>query len=110
MSQVFVVEPTRTDFLDGLKDFGEVTYIFDGHRPSIFSEAYRDAIRDGLQRCNYNPHEDFIAVVGKQVPLFILAAEITAAYGSFTALLFSSSERRYIPRTIGGVFDETRND
>lgn len=106
-SRVFVIEPTRPDFLQGLQEYGEVVFIFQGSRASLFSDDFQTQLIASLREHNFDPDEDFVAVTGKQVPLFIFAAAVVANYGEVDALMFSSSERRYIQRTIGVVENET---
>lgn len=103
MRKVYVIEPTRVDFLEGLYPFGDVQVVFTENRPSIFSDDFKQAIRDAFHTLGFNAATDYVAIVGKQVPLVIMVAELVAEFGEITVLLFSSSERRYVPRTIGGA-------
>ena len=112
MRRVFVVEPSPVEYLDGLRPFGEIYVLFDGERPPLFSDEYVDALHARLRAHKFNPRRDYVGVAGKQVPLFILAAELGSMYVSFTALLFSASERRYVSFVCGAstVYEEEEEE
>ena len=108
MTRVFVIEPVREEYLAGLPAFGEVITVFNNQgRPPLFSDDYGPALIALLRKLDYDPSSDYIAVAGKQVPLFIASAEISATFGPFQVLMFHAGTREYLSRTIGDANGRT---
>ena len=107
MARVFALEPCRQD-ISSARKFGRITYLFerDGDRSSIWAPEFPREIVQKLDALGFEPDVDFFVVAGQMVPLVIAISSIVATYGATNVLFYSSTERHYVTRTIGGYIDD----
>ena len=103
MSRVFVLEPTKLD-VEKAKTYGTLVYVFNNgdRRASIWTEEFIEQVMTRLQSLCYDPDGDYVAIVGHLVPMAVVIARLTYDYDHFQALCFSSTEREYVVRVLGG--------
>ena len=108
MSRVFILEHTQLDVVKA-REYGEVVYMFPPNvrRSSIWDERFCDEVIERLVEMEYDPCVDYFVVVGHMVQMVLAATTICGRWERFKALLFSSTERNYIPRIIGAKHSET---
>ena len=104
MSRVFILEPTRVA-VDAACEYGDVVYVFeqDEKRPSIFSSAFRPALRRQMEALEYNSKEDYILVAGAQANILVFITEVMHTHGGpIQALIFNAPTHAYSPLLLGG--------
>lgn len=104
MTRVFCFEETHLD-ISGLRMFGEISYVFynkENRRP-LRDEKLEEQIVSQLGRFKFNPEQDYIAIVGQQLPIAIFISAVISAYGSVKALCFEAREGGYYERTLGSL-------
>lgn len=110
-ANVFVFEQTR-QAVDGAQRFGNVMYIFDRStheaRAGIWdTEKLQEDIRNALAFKGFVPERDYICVTGHVASLAVLIAAVIAQYGTAQFLIYDSTSKAYVGRTLGEAFDES---
>lgn len=108
MSRVFIFERVRAN-IESLKVFGEITYIFeaDDERSSIWeTQDLRAEIAEQLQELQFNPAQDFFAIVGAVIPITLVIAVLESLFPAYRVLYWQAEAREYVPR----LMDKTRQE
>lgn len=102
MCKVFVVEPTNLDVRKASR-FGCIVQVFEDNdsRSSIWDEAFKVELIQALDYHGFDPATDYLLVAGGFVPLALAIGTMVAEYGPIQVLLFSATERDYVPRITG---------
>ena len=107
--RAFLLEDTAHD-VTGATSYGTIQTLFTSNvkRPSIWTDAYSDAILARLREVQFDPDKDFIIISGPLIGLTILAAAISYEYGSFRGLAFNAHDdvRNYEVITLGYDYEE----
>lgn len=100
--RVFILEPCQLDTSRTAR-FGQQVYLFgrDEKRSSIWDNAFKAEIAAALDKYRYDPKVDYFVVVGHMVPVVIATSVLTARFGTVKVLFYSSTDRDYVPKTIG---------
>ena len=107
MARVFCFEETHLD-ISGLKKFGEILYVFYSReiRRPLPDMQLEDQIISQLTRFKFDPDEDFVAIVGQQLPLAIYIGAVVATYGQIRSLCFDARNGEYYERSMGHLVKE----
>lgn len=102
MNKVFVFERTELDISD-LKRFGDVRYLFDGEdsRRPLRDEELENQIFRKLDLMDYDPDNDYLAVVGKILAVTIFLSAASCVYGPVKTLAFDPRRSSYYVRRMG---------
>lgn len=101
--RVFILEPTALD-VKTAEQFGDIVYVYPpgARRPGIWTESFALDVIAQLEKHEYNPREDYFAVVGHLVQMALTIAALSARWSVFQVLLYNSSARAYTTRTLPG--------
>ena len=102
-ARVFLFEPVKQRLQD-VSRYGKIEYMFpkDSERASIWdTDTMSDDVIESLEKADYSPEIDFIAITGHLVPLAVMIAAVTNEYGKFRALLFDARDHSYCERMLG---------
>jgi hypothetical protein len=108
--RAFVFEPGNLD-VSGASVYGKIVHIFkrNDRRSSIWAPEFPGEIIERLKEFDFRPDKDFIVVVGHMVTVVMLVTTALEHWKGVNLLLFSATERSYIPRIIGEL-NESRID
>lgn len=114
MSRVFLVEPVRREFdLESLKDFGEITFLFqpDERRGSVFrTEEFCASILARLSREDFDPELDFFCLTGALVPVSLTLSIMSHLFGMVNVLLYNTGDENYASRKVEYEVDNKVKD
>ena len=104
MHRVFLIEDTDLD-ISGLREYGTLTYLFNDseNRRSFQDEKLDEQIISQFSRANFDPDKDYIAIVGKLIPVTITMTAVVSTYGCVKALAFDARTSQYVERELGKV-------
>ena len=100
MCKVFAIESTNLD-LGPTREYGDLVYIFENSRVSIWDREFSQSIVDELFVLGFDPTRDYLVMTGHIVPLVLAVAAAVTAWGTIKLLLWSASERHYTEREVG---------
>lgn len=104
-SRVFLLETPKPDINVSLaEEFGTIHILFDHEtrRSSVFrTNAFGREILEKLQEQEFDPTNDLICITGSLIGITVLIASLTTKYETFSVLLYSGKETRYVERRIG---------
>jgi hypothetical protein len=108
MSRVLVIEPVKNMDVSLAARFGELTYVFNDRRPSVWTPLFSRVLIERLKVLEYDPLSDHIVMSGSMMTLIVSAAVIGAEYKRFRALHFNSriEIRDYESMIIGSYHHE----
>lgn len=98
---VYIVEPAGITLdVSALYDHGDVAYVYapEDSRPSIWRPEYVEDVIKRMLKMGYDPTYDYFAVVGRMVPVVMVATSLAARWPEAKMLYFSSTEREYVER------------
>jgi hypothetical protein len=101
-ARAVILEKCNFD-VSGAEVYGDLVYVFpqgEG-RSSIWSEAFVQEIKQRLAEMRYDAKVDYFVVAGKMVPLVTMIGVLLELYGHVRVLFYSSTDRYYVPRTLG---------
>lgn len=79
--KVFAMEPAEQFPFEKTKKYGDLVYLFNGQRPSIFAPDFVNACVDRLTECGYDPERDYLAVAGAMVGVTRMIGGAMAEWG-----------------------------
>jgi hypothetical protein len=98
-SRVFFISSNRFD-VSAAEKFGEITYLFD-NPPSPFAlDKLISELLFELQRCDFDPNVDFIAMTGPTIQLVSLFVAVVNRYGRVRSLIFDARMDGYRERVM----------
>lgn len=100
--RVFVFEETHLD-ISKLRRFGDILYLFhrgEQKRP-LRDIKLEDQIASQLTRFNYDPEEDYLAIVGQQLTITIFLTTVVSLWGRCRTLCFDAGRSEYYEREMG---------
>lgn len=100
--RIFLLEPYDGVNYSSLENTGEIAYLYNRNeeRPALLDPMFVTDIAHRLERNRYDPDTDFVAVVGKMVPVNILTNTISYIYEAPRFLVYDARTRKYQPITI----------
>lgn len=108
-ARVFYVEAPKQRFDSGLaKRWGELVCLFpaNARRASIWDSDFENDVMSALWRQDFDPAVDYLLVVGAVVPTVLAIAKMANYYtDGIHLLLFSSTDRAYKAKHVGGRYD-----
>lgn len=98
MQRVFLFEkvPFNTD---ACEEFGVKTTLFDkgGDRKSLFDPLLIDDILSRLQKYEFDPLKDSIALTGRLNQVVLLVCALAENYENINLLMFDARTEKYVP-------------
>lgn len=104
MSRVFLFEETDFDTRSAL-EHGDFVYVFqDTIRPSIWStRIFEQQFLERIRLLQFDKRRDKFLMLGTAVPNILITSFLIKEFEWFDALLFSSTTRSYVLRTLGNT-------
>lgn len=102
MSKVFVMSESVKDKhnVDGLAAHGEIVFLYKRNEklPSAYNPSeFASSISSRLSDNEFDPDNDFIALVGKQIELAMIFYTVGLLVGNVRMLFFDAAKVAYAP-------------
>lgn len=91
--KIIILEPTKFD-LAPLERWGEIFYIFDDHRVSIWDSKFTDAALARLEELGFDQRRDILACIGPQIAVTKIVAAL-ARQSKLKTLTWHARESDY---------------
>ena len=101
MPKVILVDNPRAEFdVSGLAEFGEVVNVRDQMVSPFKAGTFEESLIRALMSWEFDPDEDYIALVGRQMQLVLSVITIQKVCGRVRLLVHSTVESRYVVREV----------
>ena len=102
MSKVIIVDNPRKDFFnfDDVKQYGQLINIRDHLRSAFNTDAFEKSLLDTLDSIDFNPHVDYIVIIGRQIQVTLTTLFVFKKYKKLNLLMYSHTDEEYLVRNI----------